>query len=251
MDEPAREGLALELDGVDYNVFITRQLNTAIPPDDAYYGGPPPRQDETLYGVFIQACNRTDEDQRPDRLLQGHGQPAQRVQAESRCRADNPFAYRARELAPDECIPRGRQRRRSSARPRPRCCCSGCRSPRPRTGRSSSRSRVQGGREAHLRAGHLSAGRLRRSPAERLPQHQPRRRRRRLAPRPGADEQHGHRDPRSPHRRVGREPGVGVRAVVGRRLLVRASGPRVSSSSAVPVLPATLTPGTAAAVPVP
>src|ERR671924_306451 len=32
VDEPAREGLALELDGVDYNVFITRQLK----PDNAF-----------------------------------------------------------------------------------------------------------------------------------------------------------------------------------------------------------------------
>ena len=40
VDEPAREGLALELEGVDYNVFITRQLNTKIPPDDAYFDGP-------------------------------------------------------------------------------------------------------------------------------------------------------------------------------------------------------------------
>ena len=31
VDEPAREGLALELGGVDYNVFITRQLNIEDP----------------------------------------------------------------------------------------------------------------------------------------------------------------------------------------------------------------------------
>src|ERR671925_2082648 len=59
--EPAREGLALKLDGVDYNVFITRQLNPEIAPDNTYYTGPEPAPDETLYGVFIQACNNSDD----------------------------------------------------------------------------------------------------------------------------------------------------------------------------------------------
>jgi uncharacterized lipoprotein YehR (DUF1307 family) len=36
VEEPAREGLALPLGGVEYNVFITRQLNPKIPPDDAF-----------------------------------------------------------------------------------------------------------------------------------------------------------------------------------------------------------------------
>src|SRR5213592_1818150 len=55
--EPAQEGLALDLAGIDYNVFITRELNLAIPPDSAYYTGPPAKKGETLYGVFLQACN--------------------------------------------------------------------------------------------------------------------------------------------------------------------------------------------------
>src|ERR687895_126932 len=61
VDEPAREGLSLPLDGVNYNVFITRQLNPAIPPDDTYVEGPEPAPDETLYGVFVQVCNNSDE----------------------------------------------------------------------------------------------------------------------------------------------------------------------------------------------
>ena len=61
VDEPAREGLALDLDGVDYNVFITRQLNPKVPPDDAYFDGPEAEKDETLYGVFIQVCNRSED----------------------------------------------------------------------------------------------------------------------------------------------------------------------------------------------
>ena len=147
----------------------------------------------------------------------------------------------------------------SWARPRPRCCSSSCRSTTPRTGRSSSRSRRDGGRHDELtyELGHLRASVRSARPIVRLRSCTGNSTRAGLGPstsraaagaprrRPagaGADEQHGHRDPRSPRRRVGREPGVGVRAV-GRRGPRRASGPRVSSSSAVPVLPATLTPG--------
>ena len=104
VDEPAREGLALELDGVEYNVFITRQLNTAIPPDSAYYDGPPVDADETLYGVFLQACNRTDEAQTPTdffRVKDNQDNEFLPVTLPD----DNPFAYHAAELAPDECIP--------------------------------------------------------------------------------------------------------------------------------------------------
>jgi hypothetical protein len=36
IDEPAREGLAIGLDGIDYTVFITRELNPKITPDNAY-----------------------------------------------------------------------------------------------------------------------------------------------------------------------------------------------------------------------
>ena len=60
MDEPAREGLALKLDGIDYNVLITRQLNTDDPAGRRLLRpGPPPDKDETLYGVFIKVCNHT------------------------------------------------------------------------------------------------------------------------------------------------------------------------------------------------
>ncbi len=55
-------------------------------------------------------------------------------------------------------------------------------------------------------------------------------------------------DPRRSHRGVADEPGVGVLGRAGAR---DCSGPAVSTSSAVPVLPATSTPGIWAAVPVP
>ena len=104
VEAPAREGLAVNLDGIDYNVFLTRQLNPAIQEDEAYYAGPEPRPSETLYGVFLQACN-TSKDQRDsaDRFTvkDNQGNEFQPVQLPS----ENRFAYSPRRLDPDECIP--------------------------------------------------------------------------------------------------------------------------------------------------
>ena len=105
VDEAAREGLAIELDGVEYNVFITRQLNTRIPPDDAYVEeGAEPDPGETFYGVFLQACNRSDEPHETVddfRIVDNQGNEFEPEELPE----DNKFAYHARELLPDECIP--------------------------------------------------------------------------------------------------------------------------------------------------
>jgi hypothetical protein len=103
--EPAREGLALELGGIDYNVFITRQLNPAIPPDDAYYDGPEPAQDETLYGVFIQVCNHSGEQQPTAETFIVVDNQGNEFEPEE-LPEDNQFSYSPEELPPEECIPR-------------------------------------------------------------------------------------------------------------------------------------------------
>ena len=105
VEEPAREGLALELEGVEYNVFITRQLNTRIPPDNAYVeAGTEPETGETLYGVFIQVCNHShDAHETADRfkIVDNQGNEFEPEELPE----DNAFAYRALELEPTECIP--------------------------------------------------------------------------------------------------------------------------------------------------
>jgi hypothetical protein len=104
VDEPAREGLALPLEGVDYNVFITRQLNPAIPPDDTYVEGPEPAPDETLYGVFVQVCNTSDEARGTVENFKVVDSQGNEFEPEE-LPEDNAFAYHARELDPKECIP--------------------------------------------------------------------------------------------------------------------------------------------------
>ena len=110
VDHPAREGLAIDLGGVAYNVFITRQLNPRVPPDDAYVDeGTEAEQGETLYGVFLQACNPADEDGDPVstrpldafKIVDNQGNEFEPEELPE----DNHFAYHPRELLPQECIP--------------------------------------------------------------------------------------------------------------------------------------------------
>ena len=105
VEEPAREGLAIEIGGLDYNVFITRELNLAITPDKDYYDGPPAKPGNNLFGVFIQVCNLT-EDETIESASEFKVTDNQGVEFEPVEQAeDNAFAYNARELGPSECIP--------------------------------------------------------------------------------------------------------------------------------------------------
>jgi len=105
VEEPAREGLALPLDGIDYNVFITRELNPRIPPDDAYVPpGTEAGRGETLYGVFLQACNR-EGGSHPTadqfKIVDNQGNEFEPEPLPE----DNHFAYHPEELEKNECIP--------------------------------------------------------------------------------------------------------------------------------------------------
>jgi hypothetical protein len=103
VDEPAREGLALELDGITYNVFITRQLNPRVPPDEAYVTDEAP-PGETLYGVFIQVCNNSQEQHETAGDFVVKDNQDNEFEPEE-LPEDNTFAYSPRTLEPDECIP--------------------------------------------------------------------------------------------------------------------------------------------------
>jgi hypothetical protein len=103
VDEPAREGLALELDGIDYNVFITRQLNPRVAPDGAYVTEDAP-PGEALYGVFIQVCNHSEEPHETVSDFIVKDNQENEFEPEE-LPVDNAFAYSPRTLQPDECIP--------------------------------------------------------------------------------------------------------------------------------------------------
>ena len=105
VEEPAREGLAIDIGGINYNVFITRQLNLEIPPDKAYYPGPPAKPGNALYGVFLQACNISEDEDRTtteDFVVEDNqGNEFEPIELE----ADNAFAYRPTRLQGEECVP--------------------------------------------------------------------------------------------------------------------------------------------------
>ena len=104
--EPAREGLALPLGGVDYNVFITRQLNPAIPPDDAYVeAAPSRRRARRCTGSSCRPATRPATSSRGTveefKVVDNQGNEFEPEELSE----DNRFAYHARELEPKECIP--------------------------------------------------------------------------------------------------------------------------------------------------
>ncbi len=103
VEEPAREGLSLPLGGLHYNVFLTRELNLRIEEDKAYFDRPAP-PGESLYGVFVQVCNHGDEPRRSAdhfEVIDNQGTRFEPLEIDRR----NPFAYRPKVLAPDECTP--------------------------------------------------------------------------------------------------------------------------------------------------
>jgi len=103
IDEPAREGLAIGLGGVDYTVFITRELNAKITPDNAYITEEAP-PGESLYGIFLRACNTTDEQQEVASDFTVTDSQGNKFEPEP-LPADNHFAYTPHPLDPNECIP--------------------------------------------------------------------------------------------------------------------------------------------------
>jgi hypothetical protein len=104
--EAAREGIAVPLDGVDYEIFITRQLNLADPEDKQYYQGRAAPPGSALYGVFLQAC--APEDAKGTQLASGRMHVVDIRGKEYRplpVERDNVFAYQPGPLRPGECEP--------------------------------------------------------------------------------------------------------------------------------------------------
>jgi hypothetical protein len=105
VDEPAREGLAIDVAGIYYNVFITRPLNLRITPDKAYYPGPGPAPGRELWGVFLDACNVTGGGSRTptdDFVVEDNqGNEYEPIEIPE----DNAWAFHPRPLAKGDCIP--------------------------------------------------------------------------------------------------------------------------------------------------
>jgi hypothetical protein len=102
-----REGQGIEVGGVTYNVYITRQLNPHDAEDQAYTAGEKVEQPGFyFYGVFLTACNEsgsgnvvTPTSDFAIRDNQGNRfAPLPQPQT-------NVFAYRPKQLAKKSCVP--------------------------------------------------------------------------------------------------------------------------------------------------
>jgi hypothetical protein len=101
---PTTEGKTFTLSGLEYTVYITRELNLKTTPDQDYYKGPEAPPGQTFYGVFVQVCNPKGSPKRTAssfKVTDNQGNEFQPTPAG----ANNPFAYSPRTLAKQECIP--------------------------------------------------------------------------------------------------------------------------------------------------
>jgi hypothetical protein len=108
-NKAGREGLPEEIGHIEYNVYITRELNLRDVEDKGYYRGPEAPPGYALYGVFLTACNPNSDVNAPHWLASSRfvvedtqGQHFTPLPLP----ADNIFAYKARPLKQNACIPK-------------------------------------------------------------------------------------------------------------------------------------------------
>jgi hypothetical protein len=102
--EPKREGLGVEVGGLKYTVFLTRQINQHLASDRGFYNGPEPKPGFTYYGVFLKVCNESEDFKRPVdefKVKDSQGNEFEPLEIDE----ENVFAYRPRRLSKAACVP--------------------------------------------------------------------------------------------------------------------------------------------------
>src|SRR4051812_11419979 len=105
----SREGLPERIGGIDYNVYITRELNLKDVEDSGYYKGAEAPPGFALYGVFLTACNPAQSATSPNvpasddfTVIDTQGNRFRPLPMDP----NNIFAYRAVPLKHLACIPK-------------------------------------------------------------------------------------------------------------------------------------------------
>jgi hypothetical protein len=103
---PTREGLPVKVGGLDYTVFITRELNPRDTEDRDYIPQVDAGTGYAFFGVFIQVCNThhsgaTRIPVGDFKIVDTQGN----TYSPSPLPSTNIFAYRPAPLAPRQCIP--------------------------------------------------------------------------------------------------------------------------------------------------
>jgi len=107
-ESPEPEGQPITVDGLSYNVYITRQLNLRDPEDHDYFSGPEAPPGFEYLGVFIQVCNDVNHTHggastpvNSFRIIDTQGRQYQPTPLP----AGDVFAYRPRPLSAKQCVP--------------------------------------------------------------------------------------------------------------------------------------------------
>ena len=107
-ESPEPEGQNVEVGGLSYTVFITRELNLRDPEDHDYYQGPEAPPGFSYYGVFIQVCNDVNHTHggattpvNNFRIIDTEGKQYNPVPLPK----NDVFAYRPRPLSAKQCVP--------------------------------------------------------------------------------------------------------------------------------------------------
>ena len=107
-ETPEPEGQNVTVNGLTYNVFITRELNLRDPEDHDYFQGPEAPPGFNYYGVFIQVCNDVNHTHggasipvNNFRIIDTEGKQYEPTPLP----ANDVFAYRPRPLSAKQCVP--------------------------------------------------------------------------------------------------------------------------------------------------
>ena len=108
-NDASREGLPERVGGIDYNVYITRELNLRDVEDSGYYKGAEAGKGFALYGVFLTACNPEEEADTPNvpsasdfTVVDTQGNRFKPLSLPE----DNVFAYHPASLKHKACVPK-------------------------------------------------------------------------------------------------------------------------------------------------
>jgi hypothetical protein len=106
--DAGREGLPESIGHLEYNVYITRELNLQDVEDKGYYTGPEAPPGFALYGVWLTVCNPSDKVESPHWMASSRF-TIQDTQGNNyhpiALPPDNVFAYRAHPLKHGACLP--------------------------------------------------------------------------------------------------------------------------------------------------
>ena len=107
-NDAGREGLPEKVGELEYNVYITRELNLKDVGDKGYYQGAEAPPGFALYGVFINVCNPEEQAGTPDiqsandfTVVDTQGNRFKPLPVPE----TNQFAYHAKALKHKACIP--------------------------------------------------------------------------------------------------------------------------------------------------